>query len=375
MKKKYSDSLVGDFYNDSLYVFNTSDGSLDSIITIPELKFDKDIKQLSDGKAGFLAESSTITTRWGKPQKYIGQIDLNNYSSTFFPINPDFESYEIKIVDFNINKSYHAGFDKKVLLHSYYTSTGSVSAPFDSNLIRRHDLTHISRSLDSGCFWFNYNSKTIIHKPKYFQNDRYYAYINRFYDSKEENNKDLYIKEHKSDFSEFMGLSKDEEFVFYKSYLKEVPDSISKVIIIYDFENNSNIDSMIFRIKKHPIFGYRDFNNIKFLNDSIAIGVIRAGIIKFKFVLETTSVNDQENKEIYKLYPNQTTGNITYQFTNQVAGNLNWQVVDINGVEIISKSEFFKLGDNILNLNISYLANGIYFLNVGNNSIKIVLEK
>lgn len=84
--------------------------------------------------------------------------------------------------------------------------------------------------------------------------------------------------------------------------------------------------------------------------------------------------NVEESSE-QTLYPNPSNGNITYQFTNQVAGNINWQLVDINGVEIISKSEFFNLGENTLNLNISHLTNGIYFLNIGSNSIKIILEK
>lgn len=94
-----------------------------------------------------------------------------------------------------------------------------------------------------------------------------------------------------------------------------------------------------------------------------------------KFDFQPDLLTSVEENSEQTLYPNPTTGNLTYQFSSSVPGMLNWQIVDINGNTILRKSEFFDLGENTLNLNISHLANGIYFLKVGNNSVKIVLEK
>jgi hypothetical protein len=79
------------------------------------------------------------------------------------------------------------------------------------------------------------------------------------------------------------------------------------------------------------------------------------------------------NEEI--LYPNPTNGEIIYNFKNPTSGIIHWKLVDINGVEILSKSEYFGLGENTLKLNISHLSNGVYFLKFGNNTAKVLLEK
>ena len=358
-------------YGDSLYVFNTNDGSLDSIILMPGIRFNEEIKQLSDGKAGIYAESSsTITTEWGKSQKYVGQIDLNNYSSTFYPLNPDFENYEKDIFHFDIIKSYRSGYDKEVILHSSWDKAGIASAPFDSNLIRRDNTVLISTSAETGLFWYNYgiNSEDYIDEPIYFQNDRYFAFYERIFDSKLGHRANSYMRQPVSSGS-LMGFSKNEEFIFYRVSLDDGNGGYDPSIIVHDFENEVNIDTLIFRVNPHLVIGSRPYDNIKFLNDSIAVCLIRAGLIKFKFVLNTLSNQDLENKNEYMLFPNPVENELNI---SRLKGNSIKKLNFINYLgEEVNIKKIYSDNNNVV-LDVSILTPGLYFLNINNNNLKFI---
>lgn len=189
---------------------------------------------------------------------------------------------------------------------------------------------------------------------------------------------------------------KTQELKFYNVVSKQ----ITKTIKVHDlfgeekhyFERISymNDDYIMFSngkfdSKNNFIFSNLENNVINFPNVlTICYNLIRTNISTYylyastlvqKFDFRPELLTSVEENSAQTLYPNPTTGNLTYQFSSSVPGMLNWQLVDINGNEIINKSEYFNLGDNTLNLNISHLTNGIYFLNVGSNSVKIILEK
>lgn len=189
---------------------------------------------------------------------------------------------------------------------------------------------------------------------------------------------------------------KTQELKFYNVATKQITKTI-KVNDLFGEEKHyferisyMNDDYIMFSKQAigHPVnFIYSNINNILLnypyvLHHCVNLNRINSNtyllydggyVQKFDFRPELlTSVGEQQEQI---LYPNPTNGNLTYQFSSSVPGMLNWQLVDINGNEIINKSEYFNLGDNTLNLNISHLTNGIYYLKVGSNSVKIILEK
>jgi hypothetical protein len=146
-------------------------------------------------------------------------------------------------------------------------------------------------------------------------------------------------------------------------------------IIIYDFENDVNLDTMIFDPKPHPIWGVRNYDNIKFLNDSIAIGLIRGGIIKFKFVLETSSIDGQNHQDNYKVYPNPTTGLINIEFNSPISENVSIEIVNELGEVMGNFQKQIFTGKNTLNYDITSYPKGIYFVRIKEQNITFKLVK
>ena len=77
------------------------------------------------------------------------------------------------------------------------------------------------------------------------------------------------------------------------------------------------------------------------------------------------NVNDQFS---LALYPNPTTGIFTIESTNGLAKTI--QISDITGRVVLNHST----SDDLINLNVSNLANGVYYVKVSSNNRSDVMK-
>ncbi|UPT69013.1 MAG: S8 family peptidase [Sphingobacteriales bacterium JAD_PAG50586_3] len=80
-----------------------------------------------------------------------------------------------------------------------------------------------------------------------------------------------------------------------------------------------------------------------------------------------------------KLFPNPATDNVTIELSNNKSTSVEIKVTDISGRTLIDKKYSLSLGTNRINLDVSSLANSVYFVNLQTNAknenIKFVKSK
>ena len=81
----------------------------------------------------------------------------------------------------------------------------------------------------------------------------------------------------------------------------------------------------------------------------------------------TLSTNETSESK-FKVYPNPTSGNITIEGL-QSSANVNYELYDITGKIVQTKT---LLSSTNMNVNISHLQSGIYFLNLYENNKRYV---
>lgn len=283
---------------DSLYIYNITNGDLDTVLTFGEYDITRNIKKSNDGKISFIVSSSTIT-EYGKNQKLIGQLDLDNYNIDYLLVPDQVEMGERGVYDHEIIKSYRDGIEQEVIFYCHQLSTFEIlSYPFVADL----------KSQDS--FWYYYvDDYSGINKLKYLNNFEYLVYnidiesnrnlivqesikginINKNFKTKIDENSPTILGSDNSDNNLFIGYSGSDYFN----------------LSIYDVEKNAILDKMYLNLSQHPFLtaGERAINRIKAINDSVYISVIAGTIIKFEVKDYELSVN----KEItdYYLFPTQ----------------------------------------------------------------------
>jgi hypothetical protein len=86
--------------------------------------------------------------------------------------------------------------------------------------------------------------------------------------------------------------------------------------------------------------------------------------------LTSTSINENNIKLDFAVYPNPANDKITLEFLSDNSNMINLSITNIIGAKINEFSVIPSNGVNRLNIDLNDMSNGIYFVNFNNNILK-----
>lgn len=109
---------------------------------------------------------------------------------------------------------------------------------------------------------------------------------------------------------------------------------------------------------------YDNLNVQIFQQRVIGVGTVKRDFSTYSFV---TGTNDEEINSELNIYPNPASQNITINYTAEQSEINSIQLVNLDGKTVLSKELKLNSGLNKINLNIQFLPEGIYFVNLKTN--------
>ncbi len=112
---------------------------------------------------------------------------------------------------------------------------------------------------------------------------------------------------------------------------------------------------------------YMNWNWTFCTSSSIRSAYLAAPIKGFTCLTTPTGIKEIE-EELMNLFPNPASGTLHYEINVKENTNYTMEVVDITGKILLSEKPKVGLGNNNLEVNVSSLSPGIYFLKMLNNN-------
>lgn len=346
-------------YNDSIFVFNTNDGTLDTILTFPDTKV-KGLENMYNGNISFFAlkenNSNTLTYKY---EYYAGELDLSNYSTTFYRTPKYFEELSFDTVPYGyisyarILKSYKPGVEKQLVLKTNMNyvkediSYEIISYEIDDSLM--YDDKHNDNLWTS---WGNEN----VFKDDYYdtiddslflfrnfitKNDNMYSYANIVND----------FREQFGDGALIIGID-EEEKILYISSLEVDVKPFKDNIYLYDYKNGNVIDSLIsYDFSDHPVLPRFYISRVTIFktNDSTLLNILTGRIFIYHIYSNLNTVDYHKDEHI-NIFPNPTNDIINIVTETPI----NIELFDIFGNKILQ--------DYNAKIDISHLSPGTYYI-------------
>ncbi|MEP6728029.1 MAG: T9SS type A sorting domain-containing protein, partial [Bacteroidota bacterium] len=74
------------------------------------------------------------------------------------------------------------------------------------------------------------------------------------------------------------------------------------------------------------------------------------------------------------VHPNPVISNVTVELNAVVAEQANWELTDIAGKTVLQHAVILTKGKNVININLSKMPTGIYYLKVAGNNINQAIK-
>ncbi len=380
-----------DVYNDTISIYNTSNGHIDTLFGIYGYKFKK-FHNMYNGNVSFIAiKPNTTDTNYFEFEQYIGELDLSDYSYTLTKTNRELEKKgEINYIeDARIVKSHRPGIEKEVFLEvdevTYYEDPWTWGHP----VVEKHYNYIVSYSLDDSLqykksgsslwWWGQIGEETRSIEGWYLHQDSCImgtsSWLTNYYlDPFEPESRNRRIQLD----SRPIGVDENNHYIFINNAIEWKADSTQDYIKIYDYKNNNIVDSINVGLTcHHPIFGCRSIDNFSIVNDSIGVIILKGSIWKFRLFSSTSGIDSNENDPelIKNIYPNPTLSTLNVEFNKELSYN------DINKIKIIDvtgKSISFKIeqtNEKAININLDDKSPGRYILIYKNEHRLITIMK
>lgn len=359
-------------------IFNTADGSLKKL-EIENYTYNsnqnENIKNHINGNISLLLESTTeINENDGmpKPLKQLAIIDLDNFDIEFIDVPNALEYGEAEIYGHQIINSQVSNSPEVIFHFSALYHYGVTSYLLDGNI----------KENDARWSYVSEDYFTSVNRVQFVRNDEFIIYSikkgDNFVFNVQETESGIKLNQDivcEINNGEPVGRDYTDENIFLKYSGIQDPDKKAYNYSIFDVTTQKELETIYLDFYNHEFFGGngREINRIKAINDSTYFSVIDGILIKFLLKDYQLSVENPINLE--SIYPNPTKENIILDFELERPEQLEWQIIDINGRELIANTGYFTQGRNKLELKVANLENGIYFLKLGNKISKFVISR
>ncbi len=352
-------------YFDSVEVFNTSNGQIDTVFRIEGYHF-TNFSNMYNGNISFMAVKENDSLYY-KNEFYVGEINPDTYSYTLTRTPLYFGTIEYKefITNYRIVKSYRPNIDEEVwfeTIHSIPGINGEDQTFYETYSFVLDDSLQYRKKKQEQYLWWSTGGL-----PSTLNHDSIYTFGGGYGDAYDVDlgNSSGYIPK----FT--IGVDENNKYFISEGWIKDSLPVVYFYYKIYDYQNGVTIDSVFTdNPLEHPLFQDVGGTNFNISNDSIGIVIFKGSIWKFRLFSSTSGIDSNENDPelIKNIYPNPTLSTLNVEFNKELSYN------DINKIKIIDvtgkslNTNITYENSNIISINMENFSPGSYIFNYKSNS-------